>query len=371
MEYRLAALSLQGRQGLKESLVSHGAYYQEAEACAELFDSVQEALPYISTADDGKRGFKSPWQEYWSLKYRRYYYCNDSIGFNSWDMPGKMKLIEWLVDVDLYRVTIKQARALMEMLLSLMNQHHHEPDRLWACLNMLAKLMGNISSCNNTIEKYRTIKMDNVKIQEAIGSISGAFDVLMWAGFKKEAHLLVFPDILDEAGEKKLAIVNAKLFQLNSKTGFTGSAKEVDDHSSSSSSTRSKHSSKPGFRYQDHIYECSNCHEPINDGTDWVRTRGAEGVPRGEFRYECQQCKGQPPSEFNLCESCWDKHTKAPFHNKGHSFAAIHPHESQHGLWNSTSGGGEGSSPWGSRGAPPSGSALRRLAERTGVNQWL
>ena len=354
---------------LKESLLLYGANHQEADALSELFDQLHDSLPYISTADDGKRGFKSPWQEYWSLRYQRYYYCNDAVSFNSWDIPPQLKLIEWLVDVDLYGISIKQARAMMEMLLSIMTQNHHEPDRLWSCLNTLAKLIGNISNCGNTNEKYRTINMDNPKIQAHLGSVPGAIDVLTWSGFRKQSnsHLLVFPNSLEDAEAKKLAAASAKLMQLTTKKGFTGTANEVDDHASSSSSARSRHSGKPGFRYQEVIHECANCSHPINDGTDWLRTRGAEGCPKGEFRYECQQCTTPP---FNLCQACWDVQVSTPFHDNTHSFSAIHPHESQHGLWNSVNGG-EGTSPWGSRGAPPSGAALRRLAERTGVNQWL
>ena len=26
----------------------------------------------------------------YSKRYKRYYYCNDAIGFNSWDMPKKV-----------------------------------------------------------------------------------------------------------------------------------------------------------------------------------------------------------------------------------------------------------------------------------------
>ena len=44
---------------------------------------VINAVVFVSHADYSKR-------------YKRYYYCNDAIGFNSWDMPKKVHLIGWI-----------------------------------------------------------------------------------------------------------------------------------------------------------------------------------------------------------------------------------------------------------------------------------
>lgn len=54
-------------------------------------------------------------------------------------------------------------------------------------------------------------------------------------------------------------------------------------------------------RYQREIFECSVCSHPINDGSERLFSRRHD-APKGEFRYECDQCQ-----TFNLCEQCWDK----------------------------------------------------------------
>ncbi len=96
---RIAQLRLAGKESFKKRLVDAGAQEVEAEACWALFSSVEQvsevtrslgqeregkicmhaasteacmhapnmhvpqALPYITSGDDGRRGYKNPWQE--------------------------------------------------------------------------------------------------------------------------------------------------------------------------------------------------------------------------------------------------------------------------------------------------------------------
>ncbi|KAG1669399.1 hypothetical protein FOA52_004050 [Chlamydomonas sp. UWO 241] len=387
MADRMAQLRLSGKQAFIEKLKAAGAVSDEAEACWQLFGSAEEALPFLNTADDGRRGYKSPWQEYYSLKYSRFYYCNDAIGFNSWDMPPPMQLAEWMVDTGLYGVDVTAARDVYSTLRTVLDASWHRAGALWAGVALLHKLVGNVAGCGNTVAKYRMVKLDNPKLREAAFSLPGAEVLLQRAGFSKFAQSLIFPDPpkelaggADEGARRAhtaktdehvravrtACMYEAKLQQLSSRKGFTGSAKEVDD-TASGSGAGSKHSGKPGFKYQKDIIECSLCAHPINDGTDRLRIK-AHDTPRGEFRYECGTCE-----KFNLCEGCWDRHASggAQLHDAGHQFRTIHPHESQHGLHAGTSGTDDASNPWGRASGAPAGRALDRLAERHGIRDWL
>ena len=64
-----------------------------------------------------------------------------------------------------------------------------------AALQVLAKLLGNISSCGNSSAKFRTVKCDNAAIAGKVLAAAGARNVLTLGGFRPGAeNTLVFPE---------------------------------------------------------------------------------------------------------------------------------------------------------------------------------
>ncbi|GAX78102.1 hypothetical protein CEUSTIGMA_g5544.t1 [Chlamydomonas eustigma] len=418
------------KTAIQQALLERGACADEAYACAMLFNTADEAIDYLSnSSDDGRRGYKSAWQEYYSQRYQRFYYCNDAIGYNSWDMPPKMQLVEWLLDVGMYGVHVVIAHDVFFALKAMMDANWHRVDALWEAVTVLSKLVGNVARCGNSVVKFRSINLENATIKSKVVGLPGCLEVLQVAGFRPQGHsLLNFPAIPSQPASSspeqatsphnmmntaehdgstsyvpalrmmdstclamtattnsnsvhqhltteatkyqllmnRVSLLSAKLDQLIARRGFTGIAKTVDDfEGGTSSSSTSKHSGKPGFKFQQLIFECSRCAHPINDGTDRLRTRSHD-TPKGEFRYECQSCK--EPS-FNLCESCWDKMVAGQkLHQDGHTFKTHYPKESQHNLNTSQD---DGSNPWGRFTAGSSAArALERLKERHGITRW-
>lgn len=47
----------------------------------------------------------------------------------------------------------------------MLDTHWAAPGPLWECLSLLARLVGNVAGCGNSIEKYRTIKATNTKVR--------------------------------------------------------------------------------------------------------------------------------------------------------------------------------------------------------------
>ena len=169
--------------------------------------------------------------------------------------------------------------------------------------------------------------------------------------------------------DANLSIIRAllsRLERLRDNRGHSGDAIFNDDLIESSErsgaggpSSRSPFHGQPGFRYQTHIYHCSVCDKPINDGSERLWTRSHES-PHGEFRYECQSCEA-----FNLCEGCWDSFQGAEIeHEPGHSFQAHHPASTRH----NTNANVSDSNPWGvNRGdGAAAARAYQRLMGRSG-----
>ena len=51
---------------------------------------------------------------------------------------------------------------------------------------MLAKLVGNVSACNNTQPKFRILKTSNPKLKEAVWDLPGAQDILYLLGWRPQ-----------------------------------------------------------------------------------------------------------------------------------------------------------------------------------------
>ncbi|GFR44009.1 hypothetical protein Agub_g5155 [Astrephomene gubernaculifera] len=356
---------------LEAQLVAKGVSQDVARACEELFVNLEEACLYAlpPLLPGGIR-------EHYSLRHNRYYYHCKATGKTSWEMPPQLQLSEWLLDAATSGLDVRRCRKLHAALLFAINSNAHKGMALWRAAELLSRLTANIVNCGNTVEKYRTVRPSNPKIREALDVMNGGEEVLRAAGFVTRRGaagagagaggaaggvggsevLLCFPS--EGADLRPLTLINAKLQQLVTRKGFTGSAREADDRGDTPAS---RHRGKPGFVYQEEIVECSCCSRPINDGTDRILTRQSD-APRGEFRYECERCSG-----FNLCEGCWDKYlagSLSPPHPRDHPFQTHHPKVNPHNIYSHTSA----TNPWGVVLAGGSAARAReRLKERTGL----
>lgn len=114
-------------------------------------------------------------------------------------------------------------------------------------------------------------------------------------------------------------------------------------------------------RWQREVHLCAHCRLVVVDGSERVWT-GAHDAPRGEYRYRCTKC-----SNASLCERCWDKFFTGDsrVHDLSHPFEHVPPVTTRHGAAGALSRETE-TNPWGAFRGSVSGSAYRRLGERTG-----
>ncbi|GLC43167.1 hypothetical protein PLESTB_000856000 [Pleodorina starrii] len=323
---------------LEERLLAKGVNADVAKACTKLFGSYEEAFPYIDPPV-----LPGDIKEFYSLKYQRYYYHSAASDSTSWELPPQLQLTEWLLDASISGQDVAVCRRLLSALLWAVQANAHKGEALWSALGLLGRLTANIVDCGNTVDKYRTVKKSNPKIRDALSVVHGGEAVLLAAGFVEQLQggdTLVFPPPEATPDMRPLTTINAKLQQLTTRKGFTGTARDCDD---TGSSTRSRHSGQPGFRYQSEIFECSCCSRPINDGSDRLVTRKHD-TPRGEFRF----------MDGSL----------SPSHSRDHAFHTHHPKASQHNLHSNVSD----TNPWGVLVAGGSAARAReRLKQRTGL----
>ena len=75
-----------------------------------------QALDFLGRDAAGQVRLEAPqWKEYFSEEAQRLYYCNDDIGYNSWDAPPCFKFGEWALDAQLYGIGLRAARDLYEV----------------------------------------------------------------------------------------------------------------------------------------------------------------------------------------------------------------------------------------------------------------
>eukprot|EP00200_Dunaliella_tertiolecta_P005785 CAMPEP_0202338190 /NCGR_PEP_ID=MMETSP1126-20121109/562_1 /ASSEMBLY_ACC=CAM_ASM_000457 /TAXON_ID=3047 /ORGANISM="Dunaliella tertiolecta, Strain CCMP1320" /LENGTH=367 /DNA_ID=CAMNT_0048928513 /DNA_START=78 /DNA_END=1182 /DNA_ORIENTATION=- len=262
---------------VQELQEKHGCPADQARALACMFHSVPECLPFIEKPSDRRNAFSPTWKEYFSKKYQRYYYHGEH-GQNGWDYPQQLQLQDWMLDSEMYGLNIVAAATICRRMQELLYDSWAAPGPLWKGVALLARLMCNVVACSNGIDKYRCIKASNQKVKEDILSLPGASCVIVEAGFVQTGDGsgdFLFPSP-GAAGEqealKRASLVAAKLQQLVDKRGFTGMATEVDDTdaglSGHGNTKRNKWTGKPGFMYQQDVYECSVCASPINDGSE-------------------------------------------------------------------------------------------------------
>lgn len=199
-------------------------------------------------------------------------------------------------------------------------------------LSVLSRLVGNVAHCDNSIDKYRTIKTTNSQLQECIWSVAGAPEILKHLGWQAPpAAAAGSEDAVEDAGASGssssagnadptcwvlpacaelplLRAAAARLQRLADKKGHSGAATPIEpeveqadaaaalagqlqalDAGESSSGQprwrpRSQFYNAPGFRYQQHIWHCTVCDHAINDGSERLWT-GSFEAPQGEYRY--------------------------------------------------------------------------------------
>ena len=70
-------------------------------------------------------------------------------------MDVQMQLRDWMVDAELFNVDVCVARDVFLTLSRFLEAHWHEPQRLWACLGLLSKIVNNVVQCANSLDKFR------------------------------------------------------------------------------------------------------------------------------------------------------------------------------------------------------------------------
>lgn len=181
---------------MEVNLLARGVAAADAALAVQLFDNADEALPYFAPDPEGAScsGFRSPWKEYYSLRYRRYYYTHSASGKSSWEVPPPLQLAQWRLDSQLFSVPIPVAQTVFEVLHGACSACWDAPDALWSGMETLERLTGNIAKCGNAVEKYRTVKLSNPKVSSCL-ALPGARELLGLAGFAQPAgaDALAFP----------------------------------------------------------------------------------------------------------------------------------------------------------------------------------
>ncbi|KAL4855989.1 Importin beta-like SAD2 [Chlorella vulgaris] len=347
----------------------------DSQGVEQVASNLGEALEFLGREPDGQAQLHiKAWKEYFAEREQRLYYVNDEVGYNSWDAPPCFKFDEWFLDAQLYSISLTLARDIYETLDSFLTRH--PPEVVFKALSTLARLVGNVADCSNEVERYRAVKVDNPKFHEAVWQVPGAAQILLLVGFKRQGqHLSIAADV--PLGPVQAAA--ARLRRLADRKGHSGAATLVK------------------------IWHCSVCSHPINDGSERLWT-GKHDAPPGEFRYLCTTCEAAG-TNFNLCESCWDRHQEqqqqqqqrrqqaqpassseagggssreasAAVHDVRHAFQHIGPRMTRHNDYYNNRGSEAGSDPANPWGRPRNGGAslqraLQRLGDRYGVRQWI
>jgi len=355
---------------LCEELHAEGLDRAVAEQVASACHSREEALELarLIQQDSGQSSQKGGWREWFSVKEQRYYYAHGETGAsNGWEPPLLFSFRDWVLDAEIYGIPLSQARRCFDAAQSMLSAQPFlgggKQTMAQQSITLLVKCIGNVVDCDNSIDRYRTLRTDNPKVASSIVGVPGALEVLKAAGFIVDpvAHTIHFPP---DRPLHSARVVLARLRRLSESKGHSGDATTNNDLQDGSASgggnpQASPFAGQPGFRYQTHIYQCGCCERPIPDGSERLWTR-QHSSPRGEFRYECMSCES-----FNLCETCWDRLAEAPgMHDTSHAFSAHHPVLTRH---NNNSDASD-TNPWGVRRGDGAARARahNRLMERTG-----
>lgn len=168
---------------MEQELLARGVRQDNAAIAAELFETAEEAIPYVVSEAASSNGFRSAWKEYYSLRHRRFYYWSWDGELTSWETPPTIQFNQWCLDAHIFHVPVTVARRIFDLLHTACNQLWHLPDQLYGALTLLETLTRNVIQCRNSIEKYRRIRLDNAKIQPHMAAVPAAKELLLLAGF--------------------------------------------------------------------------------------------------------------------------------------------------------------------------------------------
>lgn len=377
--------------------MSHPVSAAETMGVEQVASNITEALAFLGREPDGRpQPHLKHWRELFAEREQRLYYVNDEVGYNSWTAPPYFKFREWSLDSQLYGIPLRLARDLYETLDAFLARH--PPEVVFGALAVLARLVCNVADCGNSLERFRSVKVDNPKFRAAVWDVPGASQILFMVGFKRQGPSL---SIAAGAPLGPLQAAAARLRRLADKKGHSGTAEHVPpDGARGSARPASPFYGQPGFRHQEQIWHCSACDHPINDGSERLWT-GRHDAPHGEYRYLCTTCEGEGRT-FNLCQDCWDRFQQQEqaasssgaggsgvqgpaggssssslgrlLHEPWHAFQHIGPRMTRHNDYYQHGDGGspDPSNPWGNRAAAGAsyGRALQRLGERYGITHW-
>ncbi|KAL4433926.1 hypothetical protein ABPG75_000367 [Micractinium tetrahymenae] len=382
----------------------------EAQGVEQVASNLTEALAFLGREPDGQaQPHLKHWRELFAEREQRLYYVNDEVGYNSWAAPPYFKFQEWALDSQLYGIPLRLARDIYETLDAFLTCH--PPEVVYKALAVLARLISNVADCGNSVEKFRSVTVENSKFKAAVWDVPGAAQILFMVGFKRQGGSL---SVGGDAPLGPLQAAAARLRCLADRKGHSGTAEHVKPEGTDGSGRpASPFYGQPGFRYQEQIWHCSVCDHAINDGSERLWT-GRHDAPHGEYRYLCTTCQDEGCT-FNLCQDCWDRfqqHERTaagcsgsassdtaagaaaraagatgaagaagsssslgrPLHDPRHAFQHIGPRMTRHNDYyhHGEGGGANPSNPGGNRAAAGAsyGRALQRLGERYGIRHW-
>jgi hypothetical protein len=289
-------------EAITARLVALGVGSDLAAAAASVAGSVDEALLLLGRGPDGTP--EDPplkaWKEGFCEENQRYYYFTPAA--SQWDAPLALRFQEWSLDSTLYGISVRAARDVYQRCDALAARHSAAVAR--AALSTLATLLDNVAGCDNSVERFRTVRTSNPKFKSAVWDVAGGPELLRIAGFRNQGGAVVW-DPGAALGPLRAAAARGR--RLADGKGHTGAAEFLPAGRGGGGAARppSPLYGTPGFEHQERIYHCSCCDHPINDGSAKVWT-GRHDAPRGEYRSFCETCaaaSGAAPPPVTKAES--------------------------------------------------------------------
>ena len=264
---------------VRDRLVALGVGGELAAQAASVAGSVGEALLLLGLGPDGRAAAVAAkdWKEGFCEKNQRYYYFTAAA--SQWDAPLVFRFQEWCLDAQLYGISVPLSRDLYQRVDALAARHPAAVAQ--RALATTATLLENVAACDNSVEKFRVVKVGNPKFKAAVWDVAGAPAVLAAAGFKARGASVEL-----DAGAPlgPLRAVAARCRRLAEGRGHGGAAELLRAGGAGGAARPpSAFYGAPGFRHQQQIWHCSACDHPINDGSERLWT-GQHDAPRGEFR---------------------------------------------------------------------------------------
>lgn len=268
------------QNALVNYLTQLGVSFADANDAAQLTTLSSEALDLLGRKPDGTLAPTAAhdWEEWLSDEHTRYYYVNKPAGLNQWDAPLAFRFLEWALDAHLYGISIRLARDIYQRIDGVVSMNPQ--DVAWRALGTLSKMLTNVAGCNNSVEKYRTVRVQNPAFKAAVYNVPGALAVLQIAGFKLLGETVAIPA---DAPMAPLRATAARVQRYSSGKGHSGTARVDDSGRTGKTRPPSPYYGTAGFMYQEQIWHCGACDHAVNDGSERLWT-GRVDAPEGEFR---------------------------------------------------------------------------------------